>query len=32
VGRQDQPFAKEHEWEASRYAGGFVYWPTLIAR
>jgi len=32
VGRQDQPFAQEHDWEASRYAGGFVYWPTLIAR
>jgi hypothetical protein len=28
----DQPFAKEHAWEASRYAGCFVYWPTLIAR
>ncbi len=32
VGRADQPFAKEHDWQASRYAGCFVYWPTLIAR
>ena len=32
VASQDQPFAKEHDWEASRYAGCFVYWPTLIAR
>jgi len=32
VETQDQPFAKEHGWEASRYAGCFVYWPTLVAR
>jgi len=32
VARQDQLFGKEHAWEASRYAGCFVYWPTLIAR
>ncbi len=32
VGHQEQPFAHEHDWEASRYAGCFVYWPTLIAR
>ena len=32
VARQDHPFDKEHDWEASRYAGCFVYWPTLIAR
>jgi hypothetical protein len=32
VESRDQPFAKEHDWEASRYAGCFVYWPTLIAR
>ncbi len=29
---EEQPFAAEHDWEASRYAGCFVYWPTLIAR
>jgi hypothetical protein len=32
VETRDHPFAKEHDWEASRYAGCFVYWPTLIAR
>jgi len=32
VARQDHPFNKEHDWEASRYAGCFVYWPTLIAQ
>ncbi len=32
VETQDHPFAKEHDWEASRYAGCFVYWPTLIVR
>ncbi len=32
VVREAQPFNEEHEWEASRYAGVFVYWPTLIAR
>ena len=32
VESRDHPFAKEHDWEASRYAGCFVYWPTLIAR
>jgi hypothetical protein len=32
VAPQDHPFDKEHDWEASRYAGCFVYWPTLIAR
>ncbi len=32
VATQEHPFATEHDWEASRYAGCFVYWPTLIAR
>ncbi|MCP4206328.1 MAG: hypothetical protein GY767_04680, partial [Shimia sp.] len=32
VAREAQPFNEEHEWEASRYAGVFVYWPTRIAR
>ena len=32
VEREEQPFNEEHEWEASRYAGVFVYWPALIAR
>ena len=32
VAHAEQPFATEHGWEASRYAGCFVYWPTLIAR
>jgi hypothetical protein len=32
VEREAQPFAQEHEWEASRYAGCFAYWPTLIAQ
>lgn len=31
LARQEHPFATEHGWEASRYAGCFVYWPTLIA-
>ncbi|MCP5119696.1 MAG: hypothetical protein GY953_53535, partial [bacterium] len=29
---RDQPFGPEDGWAASRYAGCFVYWPTLIAR
>jgi hypothetical protein len=29
---QQVPFATEHAWEASRYAGCFVYWPTLITQ
>ncbi|MCP4338844.1 MAG: hypothetical protein GY799_08145, partial [Desulfobulbaceae bacterium] len=32
VAPRDHPFGKEHDWEASRYAGCFVYWPTLVAR
>jgi len=32
VAPREQPFATEHAWEASRYAGCFVYWPTLIAQ
>lgn len=28
---QELPFAETHEWEASRYAGLFIYWPILIA-
>jgi hypothetical protein len=32
VERSAHPFAKEHGWEASRYTGCFVYWPTLMAR
>ncbi len=32
VASRQQPFATEHGWEASRYAGCFVYWPTLIAQ
>ncbi len=27
-----QPFAREHGWQASRYAGCFAYWPTLITQ
>ena len=32
VEHEAQPFAQEHDWEASRYAGCFAYWPTLIAQ
>ena len=32
VAHADQPFTTEHGWEASRYAGCFAYWPTLVAR
>lgn len=26
----DQPFSEEHDWEPSRYAGTFIYFPILI--
>ena len=32
VAPREQPFATQHDWQASRYAGCFVYWPTLIAQ
>lgn len=28
---EELPFAETHNWEASRYAGVFIYWPMLIA-
>ena len=28
----EQPFAEEHNWEATRYAGTFLYLPTLISQ
>ena len=30
VAAQDQPFSEEHSWEATRYAGVFMYLITLI--
>ncbi len=27
---EEQPFAEEHEWEETRYAGCFIYWIPLI--
>jgi hypothetical protein len=32
VSSDAQPFAEEHEWELTRYAGNFVYLPTLISQ
>ncbi|NOR20268.1 MAG: hypothetical protein GQ538_09310 [Xanthomonadales bacterium] len=30
VSNQQQPFAEQHEWESSRYAGVFIYWIVLL--
>ena len=30
VSDQQQPFAEQHEWESSRYAGVFIYWIVLL--
>jgi len=27
---EEQPFSEEHDWEPTRYAGVFVYLPTLV--
>ena len=32
VPAEQQPFAQNHEWEATRYAGLFVYWISLIGQ
>lgn len=32
VPAEDQPFSANHAWEATRYAGIFVYWITLISQ
>ena len=30
VSDQKQPFSEQHTWEASRYAGVFIYWIPLL--
>ena len=30
VEKKEQPFAEEHDWEATRYAGVFTYLITLV--
>ena len=32
VAAEQQPFSQNHAWEATRYAGLFLYWIALIAR
>lgn len=32
VAAEQQPFSQNHVWEATRYAGLFLYWIALIAR
>ncbi|MCP4341775.1 MAG: helix-turn-helix domain-containing protein, partial [Desulfobulbaceae bacterium] len=32
VAAEQQPFSQKHVWEATRYAGLFLYWIALIAR
>jgi len=32
VTEEEQPFSEQHGWEASRYAGVFVYWIPLIVQ
>jgi hypothetical protein len=32
VAEQDQPYSEEHDWQATRYAGVFMYLITLITQ